>query len=491
MVKFQSFVNFCKKPGLILTLILIVFILKGAIFATLLPFLQGFDEDKHLATVQYYAEPKEKTWPITDTGESSHGTNYNDLNTFNFSEEEISTSKVVNFGSLRINSLNTYPFIEGIYGDGEQTITEMPWQKYIDKYPPTLTGHGHVYYILTAPIVKLFWGKDIFTRFSAIRLISVLFGVLTVLLTFFIAKKIGFSQKISLLIAAITAFQPLFSQTSATINTDNLLISLFTLFIFGGVSMLKDGINWRNFVVVITATVAGAFTKAPGVAMLPVAYFLFLYAFYKKFPIKKAYFILGAIIFSIFIFFLISSISPYSLKTIMVSSQTSHFNSTTESITNYLTTSFKKFTSTELSYWGIFGLLNAPISRNFLYIIWPIEIIALFGLVIYLFKKKADSFFSPDKQTIIFLLAVTIALQFAVRFADWRFFDSSGKWILRTFGRYFIPTLVSHILLIILGYRVFFKKEKSYENFVKIIFVMMILLLVYSIFNIIIPRYYL
>lgn len=483
--------TFYKKSYFLLALILLVFLLKGAVFATLLPFLQGFDEDKHFATVQYYAEPKEKTWEITRTGKKAGGTNFNDLNTYNLSEEEIQTSKVINFGSLRINSLNTPPYLDGQFGEDEQKIIGMPWQKYIDKYPPAITGHQPLYYLLTSPIIKMLWDKDIFTRFFAVRLFSILFGILTILLAFLIAKKIGFPEKISLLITAIVAFQPLFSQTSSTINTDNLLTLAFTLFIFGGVSILKDGINWKNSTIALIAVLAGVFIKAPGVVMVPVAYFLFLYAFYKKLQIKKSRFILGAIIISLLLVFLAYLISPYSLQTLLAYGKASHFSSTSESITSYFATSFKKFTSFELSYWGIFGLLNAPISHYLLYVIWPIELIALAGILIYLLKKNPASFFNPDKKIILFLLAITLALQFGVRFADWRIFDGRGSLILNIYGRYFVPTIVSHFLLIAIGYLVIFRKEKNYENFFKLMLILMVLLLAYSIFNVIIPRYYL
>lgn len=492
MKKFQS-LTFWKKPGFILALILAVFFLKGVFMASLLPFLQGFDEDKHFATVQYYAEPEEKTWPIEQTGKTSHGTNYNDLNTFNFSEEEIKTSKVLNFGSLRINSLNTQPFVDGQFGEEEKSINQLPWQKYIDKYPPTLTGHQPFYYLITSPILKTLWEKDIFTRFFTIRLFSILLGIITLLLTYFIAKKIGFSEKLSLLITAILSFQPLFSQTSATINTDNMLILNFTLFIFGGISIIRNGIDWKNFVITTGALLMAIFTKAPGVVLVPVAYFLFLYAFYKQCGLKKNVFIIRAILITLILLMAAYFISPYSLSTILVSlGKSSEFSSFSESIIAYITDTAGKFRSFELSYWGIFGLNNAPVSSNFLYVIWPIEAISFLGLIVYLFKKYPSSyFFNPNKKIIVFLLSVTLALQIGIRFADWRYFDTSGALILKTFGRYFIPSIVSHILLIALGFLVIFKKRKAYENFLKLMLILMAALFTYSIFNIIIPRYYL
>jgi hypothetical protein len=491
MEKIQ-FLAFYKNPKFILTFILIVFLLKGAFFATLFPFLQGFDEDKHLATVQYQAEPKEKTWPITNVGESSHGTNYGDPDTFNFSTEEIETAKALDFSKLRMNSLNTQTFADGQFGIEEKTIIQMPWQKYIDKYPPALTGHQKLYYTIASPILKMLWNEDILTRLSTIRLFSILLGALTVLLTYFIAKKIGFSEKISLILASIVAFQPLFSQMSSTINTDNLLTLAFTLFIFGGVSILRDGMDWKNFAITVGALIAGVFTKAPSVVLIPIAYFLFLYAFYKKYELQKSRFIIGAIFITLMLALAAVFLSPYSLQDILISGRTSKFNSVSQSLAGYISANAKKFTSFEISYWGNFGLNNAPISSNFLYIIWPIEAIALLVLLVYLFKKYSPThFFNPSKKIILFLLSVTLALQIGVRFADWRYFDSYNSLVLKTYGRYFIPTLVSHVLLVALGYLVIFKKEKSYKNFLKLLLILMVTLSFYSIFNLIIPRYYL
>lgn len=490
MIKIQSGLPFYKKPAFLLFLVLLAFLIKGVLFSALLPFLQGFDEDKHFAEVQFNAEPKEKTWPITNTGKPIQGTNYNKLEKFNISEEEINTADITRFSSLRMHELNSQIFSDDQYGEREKEILEMPWKKYIDKYPPVLTGHGTLYYTLTSPVSKFFWEKDIFIRIAALRIFSLIFGLATIVFFYLTAKKIGFSEKISALLSAILAFQPLFTQTSATINTDNLLTLTFTIFIFGGVSMLKDGLNWKNSSFILIGIIAGIFTKGPSLVMIPVFLLFFLYALYKKFNHKKKYFIISGIFFIIsvvvFLYF-----SPYTIRSVVFTNDSQKFQSVSQSFKKYIDKSFSDFKEYEISYWGNFGLLNAPISPDLIYLIWAIEGISFLGLLYYLFKKYPPSFFQPDKKIILFLLSLTIALQFGIRFADWRIFNIYGKIVLKNPGRYFLPTIACHILLVAIGYLVIWRKEKSYENFLKLLLVLMVSLLFYSVFNIIIPRYYL
>jgi hypothetical protein len=266
----------------------------------------------------------------------------------------------------------------------------------------------------------------------------------------------------------------------------------FTLFIFGGIWILRNGINWKNFSIATIAIAMAILTKAPGVVLVPIAYFLFLYAFYKKSGPNKSVFIKRTILVTLVLILAAVIFSPYFLDSLLLSGRVSEFTSLSQSLSGYFSATAKKFSSFELSYWGNFGLNNAPMSPNVLYIIWPIEAISFLGLIVYLFKKyPASYFFNPGKRIIVFLMAVTLALQIGIRFADWRYFDAYGSLVLKTFGRYFMPTVVSHILLITLGYLVIFRRERVYENFLKLLLILMTVLFYYSIFNIIIPRYYL
>ena len=59
--------TFYKNPTFVLILILGVFFLKGVFLATIFPIFGGQDESRHYNTIQYLAEPAEKTWEHTQS----------------------------------------------------------------------------------------------------------------------------------------------------------------------------------------------------------------------------------------------------------------------------------------------------------------------------------------------------------------------------------------------------------------------------------------
>jgi len=99
--------------------------------------------------------------------------------------------------------------------------------------------------------------------------------------------------------------------------------------------------------------------------------------------------------------------------------------------------------------------------------------------------------FLPEKKYIIFFIGIILALQLAIRFYDWRVFDATGQILIGTPGRYFLPNIIPHILLIVTGLGFFTRNKKQFHILLKILALLMILLSLYSIINVIIPRYYL
>jgi hypothetical protein len=112
------------------------------------------------------------------------------------------------------------------------------------------------------------------------------------------------------------------------------------------------------------------------------------------------------------------------------------------------------------------------------------------GLIYFLASKKRPEFL-PDKKYVIFLIAMVIALQLGIRTADWKIFMSSDNLDLGTPGRYFLPNLASHIILLFVGLGAFLRKERYFQYSLIIGLILMFSFSMYLTFNVIIPRYYL
>lgn len=490
-----------KKPLFWLFVLLSVFILKGVFMAALLPIFQAPDEQVHYATIQYRTEPKEKTWPITKLEKRSN--DGADISTYGFSEETIRSAQAAQFDKVKFQNENTQEFSQSDVGVNEDEIIRSDWKRYVDTYPINTSGTTSVYYDLGVGIERWLADESILTRFFSIRLLSVAFGAAIVLLSYLTAKKVGFTDRNSLIAATLVAFQPMLSATAAQVNIDIALILAFSLFIYAAISLLKSGFSIRDNVLLVSSIVLGFFSKGPGVTLIVAALPLIAFLTYERFRPN-----LHKLFWQIFLSgsLLITSILLFVPQAYLISitnlSAVSKFDSPLESLSAYIdkTINIDAFRWSALSYWGNFGWLDTSIGENVFNLIWTIEIIALIGLVLYLIPWRPKRFpaclsgirdFLPAKRSIIALLLLSLALELAIRFYDWRIFDAYAKILIGTPGRYFLPNIIAHFALLATGLGFFCRSRVQFHWLLKILLVLMLLLSSYSLFDIILPRYYL
>ncbi len=474
----------------ILALIMLTFFIKGVFMASLFPVFQGPDEQTHYGTTQYFAEPKEKSWPITTTDKVN---DKDDISTFNFSEEIINTAKIVKFDEIKWKRHNTQIFSDDYIGIEENEISNNSWKRYIDIYPPSINNGTPLYSYSTSLIEKIFSSQNILFRFYSVRIFSVLIGTIIILLAYLISRKIGFSEKNSLLLSAIVSFQPMFSFSSSIVNPDILLILAFTLFTFGSSWLLKDGLNWKNAAIILFSILVGVSTKGPGLILAVIAYPIFAYGIYKKLEIRKFYFFSGFIILSLILLLVSFSLIPKNYVGIGIYSPDSKFSSFSESTSKYYEKTLRgdKFKDTMLSYWGNFGWLDTKLPSNIIGAIWIVNIIAAIGIILFLVLRREKERFFPEKRFIIFFIFLIISLQLAIRLYDWIIFDFLGKISIGTPGRYFLPNVTIHFIILFTGLAAFFRKKIIFEIILKLALISMMGLYFYSVLNVIIPRYYL
>jgi hypothetical protein len=84
-----------------------------------------------------------------------------------------------------------------------------------------------------------------------------------------------------------------------------------------------------------------------------------------------------------------------------------------------------------------------------------------------------------------------ILMQFAIRFFDWRYFDTTGQIVIGTPGRYFLPNILPHFLLLVSGLGYFLPTRLAFDRLLAILSALLFLLTIYTTWAIILPRYYL
>jgi hypothetical protein len=475
-----------KKPSFILALILLVFFLKGVFLAAVYPMFTGQDEARHYNTIQYLAQPKSLSLPLNNRAPTTNNDNFAD---YNFSQEILKAGQAAGINQLRSDEFNTIAFSNNYNGENEAAIDAHDWKPYNYFTPPDLAENGYsLYHKLASLIEKTLASQNILVRFYAIRIFSVLLGTLAILFAYFTIENVGFSTEHALLLTAIVAFQPKLADYFTNINYDALTIPMFFLFTLGGVLALKNGPGWKNFLIMLAAAIIGVLTKGTGLVLLGmlaliILYFSHEYVRQQKPKLLRPFYIFAvAIIGLLFLFFKRYVPLGGDLGLIFTS------------LGNYLGKSLTvgHFALSSRTYWGSLGWVNSWTLSNFTDIIWLIEALAAVGLVIYLFKKDRLDWL-PEKKYIWFMLAMVAALQLGIRAYDWDTFRS-GAMELGTPGRYFLPSLVSHVILTVTGIGTLlhlWKKERYFKPFLALSFILLFSLSFYLIFDVIVYRFYL
>lgn len=485
----ERLISLLKNERVLVGTLLVAFFLKGVFLAALFPMFTGQDEARHYNTLQYLNEPPEKTWATEDRGAK---TNRSTFSEYNFSEEILNTGTAAGLDSLRGGLYNTTPFAAGSFdGPNESTITANKWPPYNHYVPADTAGGGSsLYHHIAAAIERTLSGSDILVRFYSIRLFSVLLGTLAVFLAYRIARTIGFDMMTGFALAAIVAFQPKFAMYFTNINYDVLLIPLFFLFTLAGISSLKNGLGWKNFSLLFLSVILGFLTK--GTAIVLLISFVVLVGFHlfnnvrdrKKFVLSLATFIfvlgLATIPFS----------SHYGLATLLPSK--GGFGGTISALGDYMGKSLTPghFALSSRTYWGSLGWNANFISDHFTDVMWLIEAIATVGLVSLLFRDRGAKYL-PERKYIVFFILLTVALQLGIRAADFSVFLHTDKLDLGTPGRYFLPNLATHIILVFVGLGALLGTRERFRIALNVGVVTMVFFSLYLTLDVILPRFYL
>ncbi len=476
-----------QEPTILLSILLIAFFFKGVFLVALFPMFTGQDEARHYNTIQYLNEPTEKPTP-EDNRKTTVGND--SFSGYNFSEEILRAGEASDIDRIRKGLFETIDFAQGTnIGKNEATIEKQAWRPINFFLHPDIVGGKSLYHQIGARIEHALEDSSILVRFYALRIFSVLLGTLAVLFAYLIAKNAGFDTRASILIAALVSFQPKFSQYFTNINYDTLLIPIFFLFTLGGVLSIKDGPNVKNILIMAIAIILGLLTKGTAIVMLPVFIALVAFHLFTRITIKNPkkllfsiFIILGAIIFITLLFR-----EKYSFHHIIPSAGSPI--ETIQSLGKYLEKS-KGTNLTTRTYWGALDWNDGFLSNYSIDIIRTIEYISAIGLLVFLFARRTPSFL-PNKRQVLFCIGILLALQLGIRIADWISFIQIGYIGFGTPGRYFLPNLAIHIIVVAVGIGMLAGTRRRLHNALAIFTLGLFFFSLALTINSIVPRFYL
>ena len=468
----------------IIIILIAILTIKGIIWSIAIPLFHGNDEHFHYATIQSYNIPNEYTG--NGNAQEKNRTTFEDIDTHNLSPELKNFLFSSSVDETRFYPENTANFDDfSQYGEREHETKNASLKNHVLALPAWKSNQPQLFYRLGSLIEKKLSAFDVGTRALAIRFLSVSFGVFLSLTAFFIFKEVGLNQKKSLLLSLMVSFQPMLCYITSIINIDSLLYFSFSLFILGSVRFIRNKLNLLTFFIILAGFTISILTKYTGwIIILFISILLFIWIIkYKK--IKLVIITPLLIVSSSLIYLIIPKI---------IKSKINISGLNIEQIKAFLFEHFSIYPLIHNSklYWGFFGNFDTPIHRFILYFIWFIIGISIIGIIKFLFKliKNNNNFGEKNIYLVFYFISIVLILHISILLVDLPFFLEKGRIGICAPGRYFLPLIIAKFYLIFFGLSYLIPK-KYHTQLLTTLLIMMIVLNNYSLFQILIPRFYL
>lgn len=403
-----------------LIILLVAFLIKGLVWMFITPIFQVPDENLHFGLIQYLGENNRFPAPKT----SRH-----------VSLELAKTAQAVNF-----NWMKSHPVWQGLPLDWQQQIKSIDFQarKTFSDYQ-SMGGQKlpKAYSIIGAVVYKIFSRADFFWRFYSLRFLSVIFGLITVYLTYLITLSFFKRPALALSAAAAVAFHPMASVIFSSITYDSLAILASTVFLYLAVKFIKTTKKKFQWLALIVA-LAGLMVKSQLIGLSLAWLFLLTKKQLKFLP-------LFLIIF-IFLGWQMHDIQEF-LLIFLAWFQGNNWHL----VVDYADVYAKPLLAEVFPwYWGVFGWLEKVMPMLVYRVIKIIFGLSLIGIII-----------SRQFRRIRFLLIFTFVMALVIMVNDFFIFSQRGA-NFGVQGRYFLPAISAHMILLIFGLLVLI--PKNYHN---------------------------
>ena len=417
----------------IIKLFFIVIFIKNITWSLFIPLWHFPDEQSHFGHVAYLAEggqiPMGRSQDLTEEiaiSEQLLGT-YRDKygnNQFTFHPE------------YRLDYTNAFD------GQHEQEIKNLPLSSRSKFTDAESAYYPHFFYRISGLIYKLFYSQNLFIRVFALRL----FWLFSYVLLIWLAYKIGQlifpkSQFLAIAVATLTGFQPMLTFVSAGITSDNLHNLLFTALIYFCLKIWQK-LDWYNLIGLVIVIILGIITKPQFLISLGIALPVLLIKLLKA----KEYKLIGILsitITGLLPFFTQGRIPHFEAKAILAHPDYSLW----QHIKFTLQHTFKEVLPW---YWGVFRWLSLVLPRWVNQVMMRLLLVSGIGFAIKLIKwlkNKTKSSLEPGLGIIIWSALIYFL---ALLIWDFQHIRNSG-FSFGIQGRYYFPTIVPHMVLLIIG----------------------------------------
>lgn len=315
------------------------------------------------------------------------------------------------------------------------------------------TSYPFLYYTSGAFFYRLAYYGNLFIRVFTVRLFSVLLTTATVWLAYKIGKLVFKKELLALALGVLVSFQPMFTFIGTGVTSDVLFNFFFTLFILG-VLLLFPKPNFKSALILISSLIGGLLTKQQmmiAVVLLPPILTILIWQ--KLRHVKKKSFSKRTIFITLASFLLILLAAKYGevfrIKGYIGAGKDDTLRQL--GLTKHLIWTVRHTIAEVLPwYWGVFKWLGVVLPRWVNRVQMRLLALSVIGLFVWLFKLFNKRKIKKIDWQIGFLALVSFVYFMAVTLWDWHFRQAYG-FSFGIQGRYFFPTIVAHMGLILFG----------------------------------------
>ncbi|MDP2736893.1 MAG: DUF2142 domain-containing protein [bacterium] len=392
-----------------LVILLVLALIKSLVWMLMTPIFQAPDENLHFGLIQYLGENNRFPAPRASR---------------NVSLELAKAAQAVNF-----NWMQSHPVWQGLPLGWQQQIKsiDFPARTIFNDYE-SMGGQKlpKAYSIIGAGVYKIFSQANFFWRFYSLRFLSVMFGLITVYLTYLISLIFFKRPGLALSAAVAAAFHPMASVIFSSVTYDSLAILASTVFLYFAAKFIRTK-NYRFQWLALIIALLGITIKSQLIGLSLAWLFLLTKKQFKFLPLFLTIFI--------FLGWQMHDIQEF-LLVFMAWFQANNWHQ----VNNYLSAYAKPLLAEVFPwYWGVFGWLEKVMPLIVYRILKIICGLSLVGIII-----------SRQYRRLKFLLVFTVIMAAVVFANDFFIFSERGS-NFGVQGRYFLPAVSAQMILLTFG----------------------------------------
>jgi 4-amino-4-deoxy-L-arabinose transferase-like glycosyltransferase len=151
--------------------------------------------------------------------------------------------------------------------------------------PNPAAANPPLYYLVEVPAYAATRGGDVFDRLLAMRIVSLLWLLVTVTAVWLLAGEVfGRYRLLQLVAASVAGLAPMMSFLSASVTPDAMMFALWSLVLWLGVRILRRGLTWPLALALCGLAGAAGCVKATSYALIPGALFVLAVGLWRLRP---------------------------------------------------------------------------------------------------------------------------------------------------------------------------------------------------------------